>query len=64
MKAWAIVLAVIMLLVGVVWIGQGLGYIKGSFMTGDMHWFWVGVGLVVASVVLGAAALIYRPRRA
>ena len=64
MKAGAIVLAVIMLLVGAVWIGQGLGYIKGSFMTGDLHWFWVGVGLVVVALLLGAAALIYRPRRA
>ena len=64
MKAGAIVLAVIMLLVGVVWIGQGLGYIKGSFMTGEMFWFWVGVGLVVAAVMLGTAALVYRPRRA
>jgi hypothetical protein len=64
MKAGSIVLAVIMLLVGGVWIGQGLGYIKGSFMTGDMHWFWIGVGLVVAALLLGGAALIYRPRRA
>jgi len=45
MKAGAIVLAVLMLLTGGVWIGQGLGYIKGSFMTGDMHWFWIGAGL-------------------
>jgi uncharacterized membrane protein len=64
MKAWAIVFAVIMLLVGAVWIGQGLGYIKGSFMTGDMHWFWIGIGLVAAALLLGAVALTYRPRRA
>jgi hypothetical protein len=63
MKAWVIVLAVIMLLVGGVWIGQGLGYIKGSFMTGDMHWFWIGIALVVGAVLLGAAALIYGPRK-
>jgi len=64
MKAGTIVLAVIMLLVGGVWIGQGLGFIKGSFMTGDMHWFWIGIGQVAAALLLGAAALIYRPRRA
>jgi len=63
MKAGAIVLAVLMLLTGGVWIGQGLGYIKGSFMTGDMHWFWIGTGMVAAALLLGAAALIYRPRR-
>ena len=64
MKAGAIVFAVLMLLIGGVWIGQGLGYIKGSFMTGDMLWFWIGIVLVVAALVLGAAALVYRPRRA
>jgi len=64
MKAWATVFAVLMLLTGGVWIGQGLGYIKGSFMTGDMHWFWIGIGLVAAALLLGAVALIYRPRRA
>jgi len=64
MKAGAIVLAVLMLLTGGVWIGQGLVYIKGSFMTGDMHWFWIGIALVAAALVLGTAALIYRPRRA
>jgi len=64
MKAGAIVLAVLMLLTGGVWIGQGLGYIKGSFMTGDMRWFWIGAGLVGAALLLGAVALMYRPRRA
>jgi hypothetical protein len=63
-KAGAIVLAVLMLLTGAVWIGQGLGYIKGSFMTGDMHWFWIGIGLVAAALLLGVAAFVYRPRRA
>ena len=60
MKAGAIVVAVIMLLVGAVWIGQGLGYIKGSFMTGSMLWFWIGCALVVASLILGGFALTRR----
>lgn len=64
MRAGAIVLAVLMLLVGGVWIGQGLGYIKGSFMTGDMHWFWIGVALVLGALILGGAVLLRRPRRA
>ena len=34
---------VLLLLLGAVWIGQGLGYIKGSFMTGAMQWFWIGL---------------------
>ena len=63
MKAGAIVIAVLMLLTGGVWIGQGLGYIKGSFMTGDMKWFWIGVVLVAGAVLLGGGALLYNRRQ-
>jgi hypothetical protein len=60
MKAGAIVIGVIMLLVGAVWIGQGLGYIKGSFMTGNMLWFWIGCALVVAALLIGGFTLLRR----
>ena len=63
MKAGAIVLAVIMLLVGAVFIGQGLGYIKGSFMTGDIKWFWIGLGMIAAGLVLGVGGLRRRQSR-
>ena len=55
MRAGLVVLAVLMLLTGGVWIGQGLGYIKGSFMTGAMLWFWIGL----ACAVVGAGVLVY-----
>jgi hypothetical protein len=51
-KTALFVLAAVMLLLGLAWIGQGLGFIKGSFMTGQMLWFWVGLALVVGSGVL------------
>jgi len=57
------VLWVLLLLVGLVWVGQGLGYIKGSFMTGDMKWFWIGVGMIAAGVVLGVGGLRGRQSR-
>ncbi len=60
MRAGAIVVAVLLLLMGGVWIGQGLGYVKGSFMTGDMKWFWIGVVLIVIALVLGGAGVFYR----
>lgn len=63
MKVGAAVLAVLMVLVGAVWIGQGLGYIKGSFMTGDMHWFWIGVAVGAAGLVLGVFTLSFRRQR-
>lgn len=46
-------IAALVLLTGLVWVGQGLGYIKGSFMTGDMRWFWIGCGMVGAGLALG-----------
>jgi hypothetical protein len=44
---------VLVFLVGAVFAGQGLGYIPGSFMTGDIHWFWIGLGMIVVGTVLG-----------
>ena len=35
-------------LLGGVWFGQGLGWIKGSFMTG--HGFWTAVGAILIAV--------------
>jgi hypothetical protein len=56
-----IVLGVIAIGTGLVWIGQGLGYIPGSVMTGDRLWF--NIGLIVALVGIVVLALgIRRPR--
>jgi len=55
-----IVLAVLLVLVGLVWIGQGLGYIKGSFMTGDTKWFAIGIAMVVVGAGIGFGALRQR----
>jgi hypothetical protein len=56
------VIGVLVLLVGVVFAGQGLGYIPGSFMTGDIRWFWIGLGLIVVGAAMAAAGLL-RPLR-
>ncbi|MBM6402569.1 hypothetical protein [Phycicoccus sonneratiae] len=49
----ALVLGVVLVLVGLLWTGQGLGWIGGSPMTGVTLWAVVGpvvalVGLLVA----------------
>jgi hypothetical protein len=45
---------VLVVLVGAVFAGQGLGYIPGSIMTGDIKWFWIGGAMVVIGLaVLG-----------
>jgi hypothetical protein len=63
MRASAVVLGVILVLVGLVWIGQGLGYLKGSFMTGAMMWAWIGGATVVVGVAVVSLSLRLRPHR-
>lgn len=60
MRNGLVVIGVLLLLVGAVFAGQGLGYIPGSFMTGDMKWFWIGSAMVVVGLVLGGGALVTR----
>ena len=53
----------LVVLAGAVFAGQGLGYIRGSLMTGDMKWFWVGSVMVVVGLVLGFVGFARRPKR-
>ncbi|MGA9673455.1 MAG: hypothetical protein WBQ94_29965 [Terracidiphilus sp.] len=46
------VLAVVSILMGTVWILQGVNILPGSFMTGDIRWAWNGVVAVVVGIVL------------
>jgi F0F1-type ATP synthase assembly protein I len=39
-------------LVGAVWIGQGVGFIKGSFMTGSPTWLAIGLLCLVVGLFL------------
>jgi hypothetical protein len=52
-----LLLGIVLLLVGAVWIGQGVGVIHGSFMTGQTFWAIVGGVLVVVGVALLISAL-------
>jgi hypothetical protein len=61
-KTGAAVIGVLVVLVGAVFAGQGLGYIPGSFMTGDMHWFWIGGAMVVAGLALLGGTFLRRER--
>jgi hypothetical protein len=63
-KVAVVVLAVFLLLIGGTFAGQGLGYIPGSIMTGDVKWFWIGSGMVIVGLALGGAVLVRRPKRA
>ncbi|SEQ34187.1 hypothetical protein [Microlunatus flavus] len=52
------VVGVVALVIGAVWVGQGLGYLPGSFMTGVRFWFWVGL-----ACLLGGLGLLLLARR-
>ena len=50
---------VVALLLGLVWIGQGVGLIPGSFMTGRTEWAVIG-SLLVAGALIGLALSLGR----
>jgi hypothetical protein len=54
------VLGFICVFIGFVWIFQGLGVIKGSFMTGSS--FWGIVGVIVALIGGGLLSKIGRSK--
>ncbi len=46
--------AAVAALVGLVWTLQGVGALPGSFMTGDMLWAWLGLGLIAVAAAYAA----------
>ncbi|MGA3046582.1 MAG: hypothetical protein ABSD67_08175 [Terracidiphilus sp.] len=46
------VLAVVSILMGIVWILQGVNILPGSFMTGDIRWAWNGIVAVLVGILL------------
>ena len=59
MRVSRLVIAAVLGLLGLVWLGQGLGYLPGSFMSGSQFWATVGTVLLVAA----AAVVILEVRR-
>jgi hypothetical protein len=52
MRPTRLVLAAVLALVGIIWLGQGLGLIEGSFMTGSLFWAAMGAVLLAGAVLL------------
>ena len=63
MRTGLAIVGAVMLLAGAVFAGQGLGYIPGSYMTGDVKWFWIGSAMVVVGLVMGVVALVRPAKR-
>ncbi len=53
MRPVRLVLALLLFLVGLLWIGQGIGIVTGSAMTGSS--FWAIAGVIVVAVALALA---------
>ncbi|MCU1451817.1 MAG: hypothetical protein JWP02_3987 [Acidimicrobiales bacterium] len=49
-----LIIGILLCLTGVVWIGQGVGAIGGSFMTGQVVWAVIGA----VALFFGAALLV------
>jgi hypothetical protein len=60
MKALATGIGALMILVGLVWTLQGLGYLEGSSMTGDEKWAIIGPAVAGLGVALVWVALSRR----
>lgn len=49
--------------IGLVWIGQGLGMLRGSsFMVDDLRWAITGAVLLIGALVIGWSAVRDRPQ--
>jgi hypothetical protein len=46
-----------LIVVGGVFILQGLGVLEGSFMTGETTWGWIGAGCVLVGLAVLARGL-------
>jgi hypothetical protein len=57
------IIAAVLVIIGAVWVGQGLGFFPGSgFMDGDTRWVVFGALLAVGGILVGWTAFRMRPR--
>jgi hypothetical protein len=58
MQRGAVIVSAALVVVGIIFIGQGTGLLTGrSFMVGQPFWAWVGAGCVLAGLVAGWRSL-------
>jgi hypothetical protein len=57
-----LIIAGVLIVIGLVWLGQGLGLFPGSgLMDGDVRWAVIGAVLVGVGVLLGVSVARRRP---
>jgi hypothetical protein len=56
------IIAVVLIVIGAAWMGQGLGLLPGSgFMDGDIKWAVIGAILAAAGLAVAWTAVRKRP---
>ena len=58
MRVSRLIIALVLVAIGLVWLGQGIGLVGGSAMSGSAFWAVVG-----ALLVLAAGAILVLERR-
>jgi hypothetical protein len=61
MRAFGNILGGLLIVVGTIWILQGVNILPGSFMTGQIVWAWRGGAAAVVGILL--LVLVNRKRR-
>jgi hypothetical protein len=58
-----LILAGLLVVVGAIFVGQGIGFLRGSsFMVGDSRWAVIGLACLIVGLVLGWRSLRGRSR--
>ncbi len=52
MKLVLTIAGVLMMIAGVIWIGQGLGFVPGGFMYENPTWIYIGGVILAAGLVI------------
>jgi hypothetical protein len=52
MRVLVTIIGILLVILGVIWILQGIDVLPGSFMTGDVHWAVYGAIAAVVGIVL------------
>jgi LPXTG-motif cell wall-anchored protein len=59
MKLALTIAGVLMMIAGVIWVGQGLGLVPGGFMYENPTWIYIGA----ATAIVGAGIIYFVRRR-
>ena len=60
MRIAGTIVGIILVFLGLLWIGQGSNLFTGSVMSGQSQWLWIGIVVLVIGAVLAIAGFAGR----